>query len=134
MVSYVLDSYAMLAFFRNETGAEKVAQLLNGAASGKCELLMTCINAGEVYYITCRKENIAKAEIVWKALLQFPIEIVNADLGFSLAAAKIKSKYTLSYADAFDAVLTINKKAILITGDKEFDTLINLPHFKVKYL
>lgn len=134
MANFVMDSYALLAFFRNEAGAEKVEQLLNEATADKHELCMTCVNAGEVFYMSSRKDGPVKAEIVWKALLQFPIDIIDADLEFSLAAAKIKAKYSLSYADAFAAVLTIKRKATLITGDKEFETLKSLPNFKVKYI
>src|SRR6266536_4044017 len=134
MANYVLGSYAMLAVFRNETGGEKVRQLLYEAATDKHELYMTCINAGEVFYMSHRKDGAAKAEIAWKALLQFPIHIIDADLEFSLAAAKIKARYSISYADAFAAALTIKRKATLITGDDEFDVLIGEVGFKVKYL
>ena len=134
MAHFVLDSYAMLAFFRNEKGRDKIEQLLNEAVANKHELYMTCINAGEVYYVTCRKESVVKADIVWKALQQFPIHIVEIDLAFTLKAAKIKAANKLSYADTFAAVLTITKKATLITGDREFDSLIKEPGFKVNYI
>ena len=134
MANFVLDSFAMLAFFRNEQGAESVSQLLNDAANEKHELYMTTINAGEVFYMSCRKDGIARAEIAWKALLQFPIHIMNVNLEFTLAAAKLKARYPLSYADAFAAILTIEREAVLITGDKEFDALRKEPGFKVKYL
>jgi predicted nucleic acid-binding protein len=134
MADYVLDSYAMLAFFRNEPGAEKVKQLLQDAAADKCELYMSCMNAGEVFYITYRKDGSVKADIAWKALMQFPIHIFGADVEFSLAAAKIKARYSLSYADAFAAALTVKRKATLITGDEEFKPLARETDFKVKWL
>ena len=134
MPIFVLDSYAMLAFFRNENGAEKVEQLLQDAAMKKNELYMTWINAGEVFYMTYRKENATKADIAWKALQEFPIHITQADMEFTFAASNLKARYSISYADAFAAALTINKKATLITGDKEFDALIGEKGFKVKYL
>lgn len=134
MAHFVLDSYALLAFFRNEDGAEKVEQILNEAVTDKHQLYMTCINAGEVYYMSSRKDGITKAEIAWKAMRQFPILIIEADLEFTLAAAKLKAKYSISYADAFAAVLTIKRKATLITGDSEFNALKNEAGFKVKYL
>lgn len=134
MAHFVLDSYALLAFFRNEDGAEKVEQLLNDAVTGKHQLYMTCINAGEVYYMSSRKDGVAKAEIAWKAIRQFPILLIDADLEFTLAAAKLKAKYSISYADAFAAALTIKRKATLITGDDEFDALKNEAGFKAKYL
>ena len=134
MAHFVLDSYALLAFFRNEEGGEKVEQLLNDAAADKHELYITSINAGEVYYMSSRKDGVAKAELAWKAMRQFPISIIDADLQFTLAAAKLKAKYSISYADAFAAVLTIKRKATLITGDNEFDALAGETGFKVKYL
>jgi predicted nucleic acid-binding protein len=134
MAHFVLDSYALLAFFGNEEGGQKVEQLLNEAASGKHELYLTCINAGEVYYMSSRKDGASKAEIVWKAICQFPIHIIDADMEFTLAAAKLKAKYSISYVDAFAATLTIKRKAILITGDDEFKALTGESGFKVKYL
>lgn len=134
MAHFILDSYAMLAYFRNEKGGEKVEQLLNEAVADKHELYMTCINAGEVYYMAYRKDGIDKADIVWKALQQFPIHITDVDMAFTFKAAKLKAGNKLSYADAFAAVLTIAKKATLITGDREFDSLIKEPGFKVKYI
>lgn len=134
MAHFVLDSYALLAFFRNEEGGQKVEQLLNEAATEKHELYMICINAGEVYYMSSRKDSAAKAELVWKVMRQFPIHIIDADLELTLAAAKLKAKYSISYADAFAAALTIKRKATLITGDDEFEALSSETGFKVKYL
>ena len=134
MANFVLDSYAMLAYFRHEEGAEKIAQLLNETAAGKHELHMTCINAGEVYYMSYKKDGADKAALVWKALQEFPIHLHDADLQFTFKAAQLKAKYKLSYADAFAAVLAITKKATLITGDDEFESLVGEMGFKVKYL
>ena len=89
MAHFVLDSYAMLAYFRNEDGGEKVEQLLNDAVADKHELYMTCINAGEVYYMASRKDGSDKAEIVWKALQQFPIHIIEVDLAFTFIAESV---------------------------------------------
>ena len=134
MAHFVLDSYAMLAYFRNEEGREKVEQLLNDAVGNKHELYMTCINAGEVYYMAYRKDGVDKAALVWKALQQFPIHITEVDMSFTNKAANIKARYKLSYADAFAAALTIYKKAVLITGDFEFKALTGEPNFKVRFL
>jgi ribonuclease VapC len=134
MANFVLDSYAMLAYFRNEDGREKIEQLLNDAVAEKHELYMTCINAGEVYYMAYRKDGADKAALVWKALQQFPIHITEVDMAFTHKAAQIKARYKLSYADAFAAALTISRKAILITGDNEFEALSKEANFKVKYL
>ena len=134
MAKYVLDSYALLAFFRDEPGADAVEKLLNEAAEDTHELYITSVNVGEVYYMSCRKDSVAKAKQVWETMKKFPLHFVTADLDLSLAAAKIKANHKLSYADAFAAALTIQKKATLITGDDEFESLVSETGFKVKYI
>lgn len=134
MTAIVLDSFALLAYFRNEQGTEKVEQLLNEAASDKKQLFLTNVNAGEVYYIAYRKEGSEKAEIVWKAIQEFPITLIEADMALTYKAANLKARYRLSYANAFAAALTIVKKATLITGDPEFNNLNGEEGFKVTFL
>lgn len=134
MKTYILDSFALLAYFRNETGAIEVEDLLTGASEGKLILVMTTINLGEVYYMTVRKDGKNSAEKVWEAISKFPIEMIPIDLDFSLEAARIKAHYKLSYADAFAAALTIRMQGILISGDKEFLNLGDLKDFNLKLL
>jgi predicted nucleic acid-binding protein len=134
MKNIVFDSYALIALFRQEPGYELVRELLVKIAAGEAEGYITTINIGEVYYMICRKSSQKNAEVALDALLKFPLQIIEADLKLTLEAAKLKAKYPLSYADAFAAALTILKKATLITGDDEFESLKNEPGFKVKYL
>ncbi len=108
MAKFVLDSYALLAFFRDETGADDVEKLLNEAAEEKHELYITTVNAGEVYYMISRKDSAAKATQVWEAMKKFPLHFIVAEMELTLAAAKIKAKYKLSYADAYAAALTVH--------------------------
>ena len=134
MKQIVFDSYALIALFRGEIGAQQVKELLITIANDQAAGYITAVNAGEIYYMISRKSNSKIAESAINALLQMPIEITEPSLQLCLEAAAIKAKFSLSYADAFAAALAISKKAILITGDKEFENLKNLPGFKVKYL
>ena len=134
MANYVLDSFALLAFFRDEPGADIVEKLLNEAAEDKHELYVTAVNAGEVFYISCRKDGAAKAALAWEAMKKLPLHFFEVDLEFSLAAARIKANHKMSYADAFAAALAIYKKATLVTGDDEFEVLKGQTGFKVKYI
>ena len=134
MAKFVLDSYSLLAFFRDEPGADAVEKLLNEAAEDKHELYITVVNVGEVYYMSCRKDSVAKANQVWEAMRKFPLHFIEFGMELSLAAAKIKANHKLSYADAFAAAVTIQKKATLVTGDNEFEALKGETNFKVKYL
>jgi len=134
MAAFVLDSFAMLAFFRNEQGVLLIKKLLNEAAEGKHELYMSSINIGEAYYITYRKDSPEKAEIIWKALQEFPIKIITVENALAYKAANIKARCKLSYTDAIAAAIAIKHNATLITGDKEFDSLKAEKGFKVKYI
>lgn len=52
MKNYVLDSYAILTYFQNEAGAEKVEKLLADAETGDVRLFLSAVNLGETAYIT----------------------------------------------------------------------------------
>jgi predicted nucleic acid-binding protein len=134
MKKIVFDSYAIIALLKEESGYEKVRELFVQISQNKTEGYMTTVNVGEVYYMMARKSNMNFAEEALRVIHQLPIEIVDPDLKLSIEAAKLKSKYSLSYADAYAAALTIQKKATLVSGDKEFDTLLSLKDFKIMYL
>src|SRR5258705_13509532 len=134
MKRIVFDSFALIAFFRKEPGYELVRDMLVKISNDETEGYITTINIGEIYYMICRKSNAKNAEEAIHALLHFPVHIIEADLKLTLEAAKLKAKYSISYADAFAAALAINKKATLITGDDEFEALAGETNFKVKYL
>jgi predicted nucleic acid-binding protein len=134
MKKVVFDSYALIAFFRQEEGYEAIRELLVEMATGETEGFITMVNVGEVYYMISRKSGAKNATTALDALLKFPLKIVDADLKLTLEAAALKAKYALSYADAYAAALTITKKATLITGDAEFESLKSEVGFKVKYL
>ena len=57
---------------------------------------------------------------------KYPVEVVDADKEHTLIAAKYKAHYRMSYADAFAASLAEMKKAVLVTGNKEFKQIEKL--------
>jgi predicted nucleic acid-binding protein len=121
---FVLDSFAVIAFLRDEEGADKIEGILKEAERGKNKLYMHVINLGEVYYNVLKEEGENLANSVWAKVKNYPVEFID-DLtdGFMLSAARIKGKYPLSYADAFAAAVSIEKGALLITGDPDFKLL-----------
>jgi ribonuclease VapC len=134
MKRIVFDSYALIALFRQETGYEFVRELLVKMANDEIEGFISAVNVGEIYYMISRKSNSKNADAAVAAVKQMPLEIIDADLKLCMEAAGIKAKHSLSYADAFAAAVTINKKAVLITGDEEFESLSGEANFKVKYM
>jgi len=135
MKRYVLDSYAMIAYFEDEPGADRVAQILRQLIQGKAKGYMSVVNWGEVYYNTMREEGVAEAEKVILQLDKFPIQIVEVNRNFAYEAAKLKGKYRIAYADCFAVALSAKLNASLVTGDPDFKKLqerisiqwINLP-------
>lgn len=124
MKTIVLDSHPLIAYFEKDEGWEKVAEILQQAAEGKHQLLLSVINWGEIYYITLREYGEEYAETVLHALKNMPIEIVEANKELTLHAARLKAKGGLAYADCFAAGLASMKKgAELVTGDKKFKRL-----------
>ena len=53
----------------------------------------------------------------------YPIKYIETDKEIPLLAANFKANYKISYEDAFAAGLAELKKAVLVTGDKEFKQL-----------
>lgn len=118
--AYVLDSYALLAHFEDETGGEQVRKILKAAQAGKTRLFLSVINLGELYYNTLRERGREQAEEVRFVTEQLPITIVDADKDITLDAARLKAVHPVAYADCFAAALGVRKKARVVTGDPEF--------------
>lgn len=119
----VLDSFALLRLFRDEKGADTVAQLLEEAGRLKQRVLMTEVNYAEVQYIVRRKDGDDAWGNVERELSSIPIEFIPVGRELANAAAEIKSRFALSLADAFAAALAKLLDAQLVTGDPEFKSL-----------
>jgi predicted nucleic acid-binding protein len=119
----VLDSYALLAYLRDEDTAETVQTLLEKASRKDAPLLMTEVNYAEVKYIVLRKDGRDAWNTVEASLGSLPIEFVPTSRSLADTAADFKANYRISLADAFAAALAKEKKSELVTGDREFEAL-----------
>ncbi len=120
MKTYVLDSSALMTFFEDRPGAEKVEELLAKAAEVKRPLLMSVINWGEVFYSIWRAHGEKAAASKLQEIAQLPIEVVDVDLPMAQLAARFKAEHNLPYADCFAAALAHCRKSELVTSDKDF--------------
>lgn len=116
----VLDSWAVIAYFEDEEAAEKVADIISDAHEESIPLLMTVVNAGEVWYIVARETSAAEADASIKQLRDLGIEFIEADWNLAKDAGYFKSKNKMSFADCFAAALARQRKGHLATGDQEF--------------
>jgi predicted nucleic acid-binding protein len=123
MKRYVLDSYAMIAYFEDEPGADRVAQVLKQIIKGKAKGFMSVVNWGEVYYNTMREQGVSEAEKVILQLDKFPIQIVDVNKELAYEAAKLKGEFGIAYADCFAVALSVKLNADLVTGDSDFKKL-----------
>ncbi len=119
----VLDSYALIAFFRDEPGAEAVVDLLERARAGQTQLMMAVVNLGEVIYRTIREHGVQRAQEVLTDLENYPVEFVDIDRELALSAASLKGAFRISYADCIAAALAMRLDATLVTGDPDFRLL-----------
>ena len=121
MKSYVLDASALMTFFENRPGADKVEELLVDAADAERPLAMSVVNWGEVYYSISRAHGEKAAAAKLQEIAQLPIEVFDVDTEMAKLAASLKAQYNLPYADCFAAALAQARKATLVTSDKDFE-------------
>ena len=120
MPATVLDSFALVAYFRGESAGVPVKELLQKASKADKPVHMTEVNYAEAKYMILRKDGADAWAEAAKILIALPIEFHPADRELADLAADFKSRFSLSLADAFAAALARKQKAELVTGDPEF--------------
>ena len=120
MKDVVFDSHAILKFAQDESGANRVEELLLAAQDGRIRAFMNEINLGEIYYITIRIMGIEPAREFLEHLHDLPIEIVPASWDIIVSASEVKASHALSYADCFAVASALKHGASVVTGDPEF--------------
>jgi predicted nucleic acid-binding protein len=120
MKRIVLDASALMTFFEDRPGADKVEELIQLGVEGKRHLFMSVVNWGEVYYSTWRAKGPGVARKILEDIAQLPLEIVDADLDLTRRAAELRAEHKLPYTDCFAAALAADRKASLATSDRDF--------------
>jgi len=123
MPAKVLDSFALIAYFRDEPGAETMEALLVSAGKKDNPLLMTDFNYAEVKYSVVRKDGAEAWVEAAKVLQGLPIDFHSTTRALADTAADFKARFKMSLADAFAAALAKDRSAELVTGDPEFKPL-----------
>jgi len=121
----VLDSWAVLAWLQGQAAAPRVRRELERAEHAARPLLLSTINAGEVYYVLARSGQSDRAEEFITELRQhrLPIRLVPVTATRLWDAARVKARHAIAYADAFAAALAKETRQPLLTGDREFASL-----------
>jgi ribonuclease VapC len=123
MKTTVLDACAMLAYFLDEPGAEKVEHLFQAAAEADRPMFISAVNWAEVLYKLERKHGKDGLATARHFELTMPLEVAPVDRETAEAAALLKNEHGLGLADAFAVALAKLKKAELVTADIEFKSV-----------
>ena len=120
MTASVLDSWAIVGWLQGEEPARtRVRELLEQASRGAAKVSISLINVGEIFNLIAKRHGAAAAERFLADLAMMPIHSLLPDRKLILGAARLKSRYPISYADAFAAQTALDQNAVLVTGDPE---------------
>ena len=122
----MLDSYALLVYLQIESMADRVEALLGEAAQDHTDLHLSTISLGEIAYIVERRYGVTACQEALDELATFPIQLQDATLDRVLAAARLKARHAISYADAFVVALAQELEAPVVTGDPELEQVESL--------
>ena len=122
---YILDACALIAFLRDETGADNVTAVLRSASDGEVTMRINCFNLLEVYYDIYHWAGKEKAdeELTMIKKLPFKMQTELSDEVF-LEAGRLKASYKISLADSIAlAEASISGGALLTTDHHEFEAV-----------
>jgi PIN domain nuclease of toxin-antitoxin system len=133
-MNIILDACAVIAFFRNEKGADIVRKIITDESN---YTMIHVVNLCEIYYDFYRDIGEAEAEKIIKEL-----DDINVKTRFDLTANfwRQVSKYKatikrISLADCFALTLANQEKGILVTSDrKEFEPIIHLNICEIQFI
>lgn len=101
----------------NEEARSRVPEALPGGSPPL--LFLNLVNLGEVFYITVRKKGLNEAKKLVQALKVGPVTLTEVSEPLVMAAAALKARHAISYADAFAVATAQAKGTPLLTGDPE---------------
>jgi predicted nucleic acid-binding protein len=121
MVTYVLDSSAVLRFLDGEAGSDRVADILKSHLAGRCEAVISALHWGEVAGTICKRRGTQAMDLALSRLSAFGVQIVAVDGNRAVRAAMIKLKRTIPNVDAFGVELAADsRERVFVTADFDF--------------
>ncbi|MEO7029194.1 MAG: PIN domain-containing protein [Acidobacteriaceae bacterium] len=116
----LLDSWPIMEWLKGrEPVATQFEGLIEGGLDGRFYFLMSRMNYGEVLYSIKKDFPSNRVEQAIQAFLEIPMEVYSVDDALVDEAVELKAVYSISYADAFAAALSLRLDIPLATGDKE---------------
>jgi predicted nucleic acid-binding protein len=118
MVTYALDSSAVLRYLDDEAGSDRVADIIKSHLGGSCKAIVSAVHWGEIAGVTCKVRGRSAMDLALARLEAFGFEIVPTTAERAVRASLIKLKRKIPYVDAFGVELaTGSPDHILVTAD-----------------
>ena len=119
-MNYLLDTKALIAFFNNEDGADKVEAILKEIDENKAEGFISAITVTELYYLYSRRigERLAKERIEQIKRSNLRVVPITEEIAMKAGEYKIKA---IPIADALIAASAHSIDATVVTDDEHFE-------------
>lgn len=132
-MNIVLDACAIIAYLRDESGAEIVEAIIEDK-SNRC--FIHAINACEIYYGFLRSAGEVIAQATITEIDSAGVIIIDTfDRELWQIAGQLKARNRLSLADCIALSLAIRMQATLVTSDHhELDTINNQGICQIRFI
>ena len=121
LVTYVLDSSAVLRYLDGEAGSDRVSEIIKGHLAGGCEAVISSVHWGEIAGHICKRRGRGALDLVLSRLAAFGIQVASVDADRAVRAALIRLKTSIPYVDAFGVELTSDsRERVFVTADFDF--------------
>jgi predicted nucleic acid-binding protein len=133
MVTYALDSSAVLRYLDDEPGSERVTEIIKCHLDGSCKAIISAVHWGEIAGVTCKIRGRSTMDRVLARLESFGLDVVPASTERAVGAALIKLNRKIPYVDAFGVELAGDSADhVLVTAD--FDLKPAAKDVKIEFL
>ena len=121
-MAYVLDTSALVSYFKDEPEAGQVEVVLRQPA----DLMIPFMTIMELRYVLLRAFSVSYAGQIIETLRSCGASIIESSPVWGIQAAEIKARGGLSLGDAWIASLALIHGAELVHKDPEFDRVEGL--------
>jgi len=116
--TFVLDTSAIIRYLDREAGWPRVHLVLDECSAGRCDVLVSAVNWGELATKLFRDQTPQAQAATLESLLALRVEVVPATAERAVRSGQIKARLHVPYADAFGIELAYDSpNHTLITAD-----------------
>ena len=127
-MAYVLDTSALISYFKDEPAAGEVEAVLREPAG----FMLPFMTVMELRYVLARTFPLPHADQIIGTLRASRAPIIESSPAWGEAAARLKARGGLSLADAWIASLALMYDAELVHKDPEFDRIEGLRSYRLR--